>query len=435
MNKPEVIETSVTQKYLGTAGLTAFITLMNMFIPLSTDLYLPALPSMGMNFDSNAAIINLTLSAFFFFYAIGMLIWGPLSDKYGRKPILLAGNLIYLISSIFCATAENIYWLIAARAFQGIGAGGVTSVSVAMIKDCFVGKKRETILAITQSMSALAPMLAPIIGVFIIQYVGWRGTFWTLGIIAIVNLVLTLLYQETLKEQERNQGNIMDAMGRLLVVARNKSFFIPAVIFALSAFPFMGYIAVSSYIYISYFGISELEYSYFFAINACLSIAGPFIYVRFLSGCKKNTVAVGAFGLSLLSGLLVMTIGTLSPITFLLSFIIMSLTGAAIRPFSTNILFDQLQGDTGSAVSLMGILFTVMGSGGMLVASMPWGNIVIGLGAIMAIFSTIALISWYALMKSNIPLVAIKNTLSQQVDPEVSLPDTGRQITSNATHS
>ena len=426
MNKPAAIEAAVTQKYLGKTGLMAFITLMNMFIPLSTDLYLPALPSMGMTFESNAAIINLTLSAFFFFYAFGMLIWGPLSDKFGRKPILIAGNLLYLVSSVLCAMAENVYWLIAARAFQGIGAGGVTSVSVAMIKDCFTGKNRESILAITQSMAALAPMLAPIIGVFIIQYVGWRGSFWTLALIAIVNLVLTLLYQETLKEDERNQGNIAAAMGRLFVVARNKSFFIPAVIFSLSAFPFMGYIAVSSYIYIDYFRVSELEYSYFFAANACISIAGPIIYVRFLSGCKKNTVALGAFGLSLLSGILVMTIGTFYPVAFLLSFIIMSLTGAAIRPFSTNILFDQLKGDTGSAVSLLGILFTVMGSGGMLAASIPWGNIVISLGAIMSLFAAMALVSWHIFMKSNIPCVGVKNIVFQQADPKIGLPDTGR---------
>ncbi|EIW19756.1 MULTISPECIES: Bcr/CflA family efflux MFS transporter [Pelosinus] len=408
MNKTDIIEIAVTQKYLGSEGLVAFITLMNMFIPLSTDLYLPALPSMGMNLDSSAAIINLTLSAFFFFYAVGMLVWGPLSDKYGRKPILIVGSLIYLLSSIFCAVAVDAYLLILARAFQGIGAGGITAVSVAMVKDCFIGKKRDVILAITQSMSALAPMIAPIIGVFVIQYVGWRGTFWTLSIIAIGNLVLSLLYQETLKDHERNKGSILESMGRLIVVAQNKSFFFPAVIFALSAFPFMGYIAVSSYIYIDYFGLSQQAYSYFFAINAFISIAGPIIYVRYLRNFNKNAIAAGAFVLSIVSGILVMTIGSLSPVIFLLSFIIMSFTGSAIRPFSTNILFDQINGDTGSVSSLMGILFTVMGSCGMLIASMPWGNIVISLGAMIAIFSGISLVAWYVFMKSDIPCAGIK---------------------------
>lgn len=408
MDRTDTVEIAVTQQYLGSAGLIAFITLMNMFIPFSTDLYLPALPSMGVNLAADAAVINLTLSAFFFFYAVGMLVWGPLSDKYGRKPILIVGTLIYLVSSIFCAIAADAYLLILARAFQGIGAGGITAVSVAMVKDCFIGKKRDVILAITQSMSALAPMIAPIIGVFIIQHIGWRGTFWILGIIASGNLVFALLYQETLQDHERNKGTLLASIGRLFVVAQNKSFFIPAVIFALSAFPFMGYIAVSSYIYIDYFGLSEQSYSYFFAINAFISIAGPIIYVRYLRNFNQNAIAAVAFVLSIISGILVMTIGIVSPVIFLLSFIIMSFTGSAIRPFSTNILFDQINGDTGSAASLMGILFTVMGSGGMLIASMPWGNVVISLGAMIAIFSGMSLVGWYVFMKSDIPCVGIK---------------------------
>lgn len=397
-----------TQKYLGNKGLIAFISLMNMFIPLSIDLYLPALPTMSLYFESNAAIVNLTLSAFFFFYAIGMLLWGPLSDTYGRKPILVIGTVIYLISSVLCALAFDIYWLIAARAIQGIGAGGITSVSVAMIKDCFAGKKRETILAITQSLSGLAPMLAPIIGVFVIQLAGWRGTFWALAVISIVNLLLTLLYEETLNKHERNTGTILASIGRLRVVGQNKSFLIPAVIFSLSAFPFMGYIAVSSYIYVDYFGLSEQVYSYFFAVNALISIAGPTIYVRYLSGFNKNAVATGAFGLAIVSGVLVVSVGVLSPAGFLLSFLLMSLTGAAIRPFSTGILLDQQKGDTGSAASLMSILFTVMGSAGMLIASMPWGNIVVGLGTLIIMFSSAALISWYVFIKSDIPCVGVK---------------------------
>ncbi len=83
---------TIKQKYLGNKGFILFIALMNMFIQLSTDLYLPALPTMGAYFQSNPAVTNLTLSAFFFFYAVGILIWGPLSDKYGRKPVLLTGT-------------------------------------------------------------------------------------------------------------------------------------------------------------------------------------------------------------------------------------------------------------------------------------------------------------------------------------------------------
>ncbi|KZL91501.1 multidrug effflux MFS transporter [Clostridium magnum] len=401
-------ESGNNQKYLGNKGLIAFIALMNAFIPLSTDLYLPALPTMSSYFASNSAITNLTLSSFFVCYAVGILLWGPLSDKYGRKPILTVGAIIYIISSVSCALSTDVYFLILSRAMQGIGAGGITSVSVAIIKDCFSGKKRESILAITQSISGLAPMIAPIIGALILKFSDWRGAFWALTVVSVINLLLTILYRETLKEEERYTGTIIGSIGRLFTVSKNKSFFIPTVIFSLNALPFMGYIAISSYIYVDYFRLSEQSYSYFFAANALISILGPVIYVKFLSNINKKAFPIGCFALSVFSGLLVMSVGTLSPVIFLMSFIIMSVTGSAIRPFSTNVLFEQQKGDTGSASSLINTLFTILGSIGMSIASMPWGNMVEGLGIIITIFSCLSLIGWYLFMKSSIPCIGVK---------------------------
>ena len=123
----------IHQKYLGRKGLIVFITVMNMFIPLSTDLYLPALPSMSGYFGVSATLTNLTLVSFFFFYAVGTLLWGPPSDKYGRRPILLIGAALYAAASIGCAVSTNVYMMIAMRILQGLGAGSITSVSMALI--------------------------------------------------------------------------------------------------------------------------------------------------------------------------------------------------------------------------------------------------------------------------------------------------------------
>ncbi len=405
----------IRQVYLGNKGLIAFIALMNMFIPLSTDLYLPALPNMNSYFGSSSALTNLTLSAFFIFYAVGMLFWGPLSDKYGRKPVLLVGSIVYMMSSIGCALSYNIYFLILVRACQGIGAGGITSVSIAIIKDSFSGKRRESILAICQSISGLAPMLAPVVGALILRLTNWRGAFWTLAAISIINLTLSILYQETLKQEERYEGTLTGSIGRLFIVAQNKGFFIPAVIFSLSALPFMGYIAVSSYIYEDYFGLSAQVYSYFFAANALVSLTGPFIYVRFLSSMDKKVFTLLFFGISTLSGVLVMTVGTLAPVLFLLSFIPMSLSGTIIRPFSTNVLLEQQKSDTGSAASLINTMFTVLGAIGMSIASVPWGNIIVGLGVLITIFSALSLIGWNLFLKSNIPCVGVKDKFEPMI--------------------
>ena len=396
------------QKILGKKGLITFIALMNMFVPLSTDMYLPALPIMNTYFNSSTSVTNLTLSGFFLFYAIGILFWGPLSDKFGRKPILLIGSAIYMAASILSAMSTDIYYLIVTRIFQAIGAGGISSISMAIIKDCYEGKKRESILAISQSIAGLAPMIAPVIGGFVLQFSTWRGIFWTLAVISMINLVFAILFSETLKKEEQYTGTIFGSIGRLVVVAKNKSFILPALIFSLSALPFMGYLAVSSYIYQDFFGLSAQTYSYYFAANALLSILAPFAYIKFFSNSNKHVFASSVMIVSVVSGILVMTIGGILPILFWASFALMSLAGSVMRPFSSNLLLDQQEGDAGSTSSLINTLFTVLGSVGMSIASMPWSNIIIGLGLMIAVFSAISLFGWIAFMKSPIPCKGLK---------------------------
>ncbi|WP_312354769.1 MFS transporter [Aminipila sp.] len=152
------------QPYLGVKGLIFFISLMGMFIPLSIDLYLPAMPSMIDYFHTTATLINLTLIAFYIFFAIGIIIFGPLSDKYGRKPILIFGLVLYIIGSIACALSATVYQLILFRVVQALGAGDVMAISTALVKDSFSGKLKSKVLAVVQAMGVIAPMLAPIVG-------------------------------------------------------------------------------------------------------------------------------------------------------------------------------------------------------------------------------------------------------------------------------
>lgn len=396
------------QKVLGYRGMVVFITLMNMFIPLSTDLYLPALPSMSEYFHVSATVTNLSLVSFFFFYAVGTLFWGPISDKYGRKPVLLTGTAIYVLSSVACALSPTAYMLIAARVLQGFSAGAITAVSMAMIKDCFSGKQREGILAIVQSMAGLAPMLAPVIGAIIIQYVGWRGSFWLLAIIGIVCLLMAFSYQETLVEEERYTGTVLGSLGRLVAVGKNVGFMAPCLIFSMYSIPFMGYIAISSYIYIDYFGLSSQYYSYFFAANACVSLLGPLTYVKLFSDADKKKFALVCLAGCVAAGILTVSIGKISPFLFWLSFAPFSLLGTILRPFSTGLLLDQQKGDTGSASSLINGVNTILGSVGMTLASMAWGNIVSGLGGMIVIASLIGLLAWIWLLRSNIPCHGVK---------------------------
>lgn len=396
------------QKFLGMKGMVFFITLTNMFVPLSTDLYLPALPTMSQYFNVSGSLVNLTLVGFFFFFAVGTLLFGPLSDKYGRRIILLVGSGLYSLMSLTCALAPNVYVMIFARVFQGIGAGALIAVSMALVKDCFVGRRRDSILAVVQSFAGVAPMIAPVLGAFLLKFTDWRGSFFVLTAAGASVFVLSLLYQETLEKEDRVSESTMATIGKLVTVGKNPGFLVPCLIFSLYNFAFMGYISMSSYIYVDQFELSEQLYSYFFAANAFLSLLGPMAYVKFCAIVNKVRLAYTCFAIYAVCGLSLIFLGQLTPFLFWLSFAPFSFLGSLTRPFSSGLLLDQQKGDTGSASSLINGVATIFGSLGMMGISL-WSNHILGLGEIIFASGTLSLIGWFMLMRSKVKVVGIKD--------------------------
>ena len=177
------------QKYLKNAGLIALISILSMIPPLATDLYMPALPEMTVYFHTTSTLMSFTMTIFFIFMAIGILILGPMSDKYGRKPILIASISLSFIFSAACAFAPNITLLILARAASAFGAGGMVAIGTALIKDSFTGKEMSKVLSLTQAFMLLAPMLAPLVGALILKVADWKMTFIALALLTGISLV------------------------------------------------------------------------------------------------------------------------------------------------------------------------------------------------------------------------------------------------------
>ena len=389
------------QKYLSISAMIVYITFINMFIPLSTDLYLPALPQMGGYFSASEFLVGLTLTIFFFVFAVSMILFGPLSDKYGRRPILIFGAAIYTAASFACAGASYIYFLLAGRFFQAVGSGAVVTVATALIKDCFRGTVMRKILAITQALGVIAPMVAPLVGGVLLTFTDWRGSFYLLTILGAVNLIVAFLFCETLSERKRYHGGIINSLTLLIGVARKKYFMSSLIMFALLSVPFMAYLSASSFIYVEFFGLTAQEYSYFFAVNSAASIAGPILYLKLKDSLTNVGMLRLCFFVAITSGLLVLNVGQARAVIFLLSFLPFTMIGAVVRPFAMEILLLEAKDNIGTASSMINFVPTLFGSLGMMLGTLPWNNFVDGLGLIMLTATTLSIVLWLLIRRGK----------------------------------
>ena len=385
------------QRYLGERGIIFLIALLSAFVPLSTDLYLPALPGMADLFGVPASLTNLTLILFFLFFSLGLLFWGPLSDRYGRRPVLLAGLAVYVIASAGCAASWGIWPLIAFRILQAAGGSAASAVSMAMVKDLYEGRRQESVLAIVQSMVVITPAVAPILGASMLPYTSWRGLFLALALIGAVSFIGGLLLEET--ASSRSTGGVREAVHRLGIVLSNPRFTYLLVIFSLVSTASLAFVSASSYIYQEVFGLSEQVYSLYFALNAVALISGPFLYLWLTRHVSRRKIVAAGFAVMAVSGLLVCLFGGLGPLEFALTLLPASLMGSSVRPAGAFLMLDQQRGDTGSASALINCAGLVFGSAGMVLVFLAGSSLVWGLGAINLAVGAVCLAAWMMIGK------------------------------------
>lgn len=361
-------------------GALAFLALISAFPPLSTVLYLPALPKMVDVFNTSQANVNMTLSVFFLFFSVGLLFWGPLSEKYGRKPILLSGLTMYIVASVFCALSQNVEQLIASRIFQAIGGSAGTVVATAMVKDIYSGGEREKVMATIMSMVIIAPMVAPVFGALLLKYASWRIIFLLLAAIGAIALLRGLLFRETLSK--KFTGSVIGSWLRLLVVSKNLGFSALLLIFSLAPIALMAFLAAASYIYINGFGLTEGQFSLFLAFNATCAMIGPPLYMQIRKHIAPKSIITGCFATVAVCGVVVSLFGHISPFLFALSVGPVTMAVIAVRVPGTHLMLEQQEDDSGSASALINFFAMFLGSLGMQLVTIWPGTLVTNLGHI-----------------------------------------------------
>ena len=376
----------------GANWLIVYLAFLNAFVPISTDLYLPALPGMSAYFGVKPGLTNLSLSLFMLFYALSMLVWGPFSDKYGRKRILLIGLLLYIAASILLAVCQSIEQLLFGRCVQALGSGALSSVSLAIIKDTHRGRAMENVLAAIQTMVVLAPMLAPVLGGVLLLFTSWRGIFWVLAACGCTALLGWCALRETC--ERRTQGSVLVALGRVLHVLRHKEFRSLLLVFSAGSISFMAYLAVSAYIYEGIFHVTPQRYSYFFAANAAVSALGPLLYICFLRDLPRREVIASCFAATGVCGVLIILFGASGPFIFALLFAPVTICGSALRPPTTMMLMNQIDTDTGTVSSLIGSAALLFGGMSMLVCSLPWSSFILAVGIMSVLVGLVCTSGW-----------------------------------------
>lgn len=381
-------------------GTLPLLALLTAFPALSTDMILPAVPSLAETWNQPLSVINLILVCFFVTYGFSLLFYGPISDRFGRRRPLLAGLSVYIAASLLCAFAINAPMLIGFRILQAAGAAASSSISMAMTKDIFSGQERERILAYTAVIMALAPMIAPVLGGWILTDFSWQWIFLTQAVMGVIGILGVIRFPETLSRvSDLPLSRIMHSYGRLLF---NPSYIIMVLVMSASLFPLYSFIAGSSAIYVNEFGLSEQKYSYFFAFNALALMVGSFSCLRLTRSIRsKHLMTVGFAGISL-GGFFLLLTGQHGPWSFALPMFLITFSLGLSRPPSNNLVLEQVDRDAGSASSLLIFSYFTLGAVGMWFISLEWADKIPVLGAIALGCGALVLGTWVVLQRKGI---------------------------------
>ena len=368
--------------------LILFLGLLSAFGPFVTDMYLPTLPSMKEVFHTTTSIVQMGLTTSMLGLAIGQVFFGPLSDKYGRRSVLVIAMILYSVSTVISIFSPSIEFFNACRFFQGLGGAGGIVLSRSIATDCYTGKDLAKTLAIVGAVNGVAPVTAPVIGGLVAEWTGWQGIFWILFGLGLILLFMCLIFRESLAVDNRHKGSVISLLKGFPQLLKNKRFTILIIFFAFTSAVLFAYISSASFIIQNYFGYSELTFSLIFGINAVGIALGSALALRFRQ--LFSAALYGAIGITLAAFLQFAVHLIHDSFIFYesLTFLMLTFTGF-IFTSTTTLAMDEGRSHIGVASAIggaSGFLF-----GGIVSPLVGLGNIMTSTTVILSLASLIAL--------------------------------------------
>lgn len=343
------------------APLLMLITAFLMMQPLSTDLYLASLPSLASGFNVPASTVQLTLSLFVIGFGGAQLIIGPLSDRFGRRPVLLSGLALYVAATILCGLAPTIEILIAGRFLQALGCCSAVMIARAIVRDAYDPEQSVGVIAKASTWLSLAPIFGPIIGSYLQVAFGWRAAFAALGIFSAFVMAVTFFkLPETNIHKNPQATALRGLLANYRAVLGSREFWAYALPGALSYGSIFSFISGSSFVLIQVLGVPTAWFGFCFAFGVTGYLTGTIVCRRLQP--RLGTMPTFYFGtaLSLVAGVIFLATVTAGIAHWALILAVMFVTMCAHGinfPIAQSGSVSPFPRQAGTAAGLMGALY------------------------------------------------------------------------------
>jgi len=364
---------SATAPIRGELRLMLILSALMSFASISTDIYLPALPTISTALHTTPERVELTFSAFLIGFSLGQLLWGPISDRVGRRLPVAIGLILFIVGSIGCALSQTVNDMMLWRVVQAVGACVGPVLSRAMVLDLYGRERSARVLSTLILIMGVAPLVGPLMGGQLLKFWSWHAIFWSLVLIGVLTLLSLLALPESLPVNERSTVPLRQTLSnyvRLMVDPRLMTYALAGGFFYGGVYAF---IVGTPFAYINYYHISPQAYGWFFGINIVGMMLANFINRRLVTRYGSQTLFQAGIWVLALSGLVLAgdgwfgwggLPGLVIPIFFYVAmngFIVANSVASALAPFPKQ---------TGAASSLLGAIH--YGSGILTAAMVSW---------------------------------------------------------------
>lgn len=356
--------------------------------PFSIDMYLPGFPAIAKDFHINIALVGLSLTSYFFGISIGQLIYGPLTDRFGRKKPLLVGLVIYLISAIGCGLSLNIYSLILFRLFLALGGCVGLVASRAVVRDLFPPHETAGVFSLLMLVMGISPVIAPTVGGLVSQHFGWRGIFALLVLFSAALIVATLFRLPESRGHDRTVSlKLHHIIKEYWIILKNREFLVFTLAGGISFGAMFAYIAGGPFVFMEHYRLDQTQFGLVFGANACALILGSQINRFLLKKQKVTTLIYIPSAVQIVTALLlvILTLSGLMNAILLLSLIFCYMfCQGFLNPNTAALALRPFDRTAGFASALMGSIQMVISAGATALVTILFNNTILPMIGIMS---------------------------------------------------